>query len=232
MKVVRLSAHALAALSPQEIFLVLIASRIRTELRPDPARKLSANLNDIYHCCVCVQRKTPDDGQRDCPKHVEVYSKNKFEKLVHLVGFIIRIYHDGRSSERQNVYTSLGLHGLFHGQLHLLTVIDNKHHHHHHHISFMELGHLLTRSGLTYPEVSSKVYHDSFCQLGSSVSLPWVIYFEAFYLPSHSGITVSPGMEEMPSLNMPVKRLKVAILPLDLPCSGSVTHSGVILTTG
>ena len=46
------------------------------------------------------------------------------------------------------------------------------------HISVMELGHLLTRSGLTYPEVSSKVYHDSFCQLGSSISLPWVIYFE------------------------------------------------------
>jgi len=33
----------------------------------------------------------------------------------------------------------------------------------HHHISVMELGHLLTRSGLTYPEVSSKVCHDSFC---------------------------------------------------------------------
>jgi len=48
----------------------------------------------------------------------------------------------------------------------------NHHHHHHHHISVMELGHLLTRSGLTYPEVSSKVYHDSFCQLGSSISLP------------------------------------------------------------
>ena len=45
----------------------------------------------------------------------------------------------------------------------------------------MQLGHLLTRSGLTYPEVSSKVYHDSFCQSDSSVSLPWVIYFEAFY---------------------------------------------------
>ena len=56
------------------------------------------------------------------------------------------------------------------------------HHRHHHHISVMELGHLLTRSGLEYPEVSSKVYHDSFCQLGSSISLPWVIYFEAFYL--------------------------------------------------
>jgi hypothetical protein len=26
---------------------------------------------------------------RNCPKHVEFYSKNKFEKLVHLVGFII-----------------------------------------------------------------------------------------------------------------------------------------------
>ena len=45
----------------------------------------------------------------------------------------------------------------------------------------MELGHLLTRPGLRYPEVSSKVYHDFFCQMGSSVSLPWVIYFETFY---------------------------------------------------
>jgi hypothetical protein len=40
----------------------------------------------------------------------------------------------------------------------------------------------MTRSGLTYPEASSKVGHDSFCQLGNSVSLPWVIYYEAFYL--------------------------------------------------
>jgi len=51
-------------------------------------------------------------------------------------------------------------------------------------------------------------------------------------LLSHSGITLSSGMEEMPSLNMPVQRLKVAILLLDLPCSGPVTHSGEILTTG
>jgi len=36
----------------------------------------------------CV--KTPDDGQRNCPKHVEFHFKNEFEKLVHLVGFIIR----------------------------------------------------------------------------------------------------------------------------------------------
>ena len=50
------------------------------------------------------------------------------------------------------------------------------------HIFVMELGHLLIRSGLTYPEVSSKVCHDSFCHLENSVSLPWVIYYEAFYL--------------------------------------------------
>jgi len=46
-----------------------------------------------YTIAVCTL-KIPDDGQRNCPKHVEFYSKNKFEKLMHLVGFIIRIYHD------------------------------------------------------------------------------------------------------------------------------------------
>jgi len=85
--------------------------------------------------------------------------------------------------------------------------------------------------------------HDSFCQLGNSVSLSWVVCHEAFCLhvvsssscisvvylePSHSGITVSSGMEEMPSLSKPVQRLKLATLPLDLPCSGPVTHSGEI----
>jgi len=34
---------------------------------------------------LCVQWKTGDDGQRNCPKHVEHYSQNKFEKLVHLL---------------------------------------------------------------------------------------------------------------------------------------------------
>jgi len=41
----------------------------------------------VYYCVY--SEKTSDDGQRNCPKHVEFYSKNKFEKLVHLVGFII-----------------------------------------------------------------------------------------------------------------------------------------------
>ena len=41
---------------------------------------------------MCAQCYTPDDGRRYCPKHVESYYKNKFEKLVLLVGFIIRMY--------------------------------------------------------------------------------------------------------------------------------------------
>jgi hypothetical protein len=50
---------------------------------------------------------TPDDGQKTCPKHVQFYSKNTFEKLVHLVDFIIRIYHDARASECQNYHEIL-----------------------------------------------------------------------------------------------------------------------------
>jgi len=47
----------------------------------------------VTHLCwhiplLCVQWKTPDDGQRNCPKHVDFPSKNKFEKLVHLVGLL------------------------------------------------------------------------------------------------------------------------------------------------
>ena len=49
---------------------------------------------------LCVQWKTPGDGQRNCPKHVDFHSKIKtFEKLVHPVGFIIRIYHSEMSSQ-------------------------------------------------------------------------------------------------------------------------------------
>jgi hypothetical protein len=52
----------------------------------------------VWHIpLLSVQWKSADDGQRNCPKHVEFYSKNIFEKLVHLVGFIIIIYHDARS---------------------------------------------------------------------------------------------------------------------------------------
>jgi len=54
---------------------------------------LASSQHDLYdiYLLLCVQCWTPDDGQRSCPKHVGFYSKNKFEKLVHLVGFIIRM---------------------------------------------------------------------------------------------------------------------------------------------
>ena len=32
---------------------------------------------------------------------MEFYSKNNFEKLMHLVGFIINMFHDARSPDRQ-----------------------------------------------------------------------------------------------------------------------------------
>jgi len=39
---------------------------------------------------LCVQWKTPDDGQRNYPKHAEFHSENKFEKLVHLASLFIK----------------------------------------------------------------------------------------------------------------------------------------------
>ena len=48
------------------------------------------NLYGIYYSFE-YSEKTSDDGQRNCPKHAEFYSKNNFEKSVHLVRFIIRI---------------------------------------------------------------------------------------------------------------------------------------------
>jgi hypothetical protein len=51
-----------------------------------------------YTIAVCTV-KSPDDGQRNCPKHADFHSKNKFDKLLHLVGFNIQIYHDAWSHE-------------------------------------------------------------------------------------------------------------------------------------
>jgi len=35
-----------------------------------------------------IQWKTPDDGQRNCPKHVDFLDKNKFKENSASVGFI------------------------------------------------------------------------------------------------------------------------------------------------
>jgi len=55
--------------------------------------------NMVWLACVgiplpCVQWEAPDDGQRYCPKRVESYSESKFENLVLLFGFIIRIVNE------------------------------------------------------------------------------------------------------------------------------------------
>ena len=38
------------------VYVIQLASRIRTELLPDPAHKLSVNLYDIHHCCVYSEK--------------------------------------------------------------------------------------------------------------------------------------------------------------------------------
>jgi hypothetical protein len=54
--------------------------------------------------------KTPDDGQRNCPKHAEFHSKNEFEKLVHLGGFIC----SGATSRKVAGSIPDGFIGIFH----------------------------------------------------------------------------------------------------------------------
>jgi len=57
-------------------------------------------LYGIYHGCVYSEKLLMMD--RGTVRNMYSFiPKNKFEKLVHLVGFIIRIYHDARSAERQ-----------------------------------------------------------------------------------------------------------------------------------
>jgi len=66
--------------------------QVAIELMEIPSWTCSEAVNKpVWHIPLFyVQWNTPDDGQRNCPKHVEFHSKNKSEKLVHLVGFIIR----------------------------------------------------------------------------------------------------------------------------------------------
>lgn len=61
-------------------------------------------------------------------------------------------------------------------------------------------------------------------------------FLVAFSIPTNEALMTesqrynSSGIGEMPLLNMPIKSLKVAILPLDLHYS-RLTHSGEFLTT-
>ena len=53
-----------------------------------------------------VQWKTPDDGQRNCPKRVEFLDKNKFGKLVRLLVLLKKICYDARSHEHKKQLTT------------------------------------------------------------------------------------------------------------------------------
>jgi len=69
-----------------------LASRIRMEHPDGTSWSCSQAVSKpVWHIpLLCVQWKIPNNGQRNCPKNVEFKSKNKFEKLVHVVGFNIR----------------------------------------------------------------------------------------------------------------------------------------------
>ena len=69
----------------------------------------SADSKPVWHIpLLWVQWKTPEDGQRNCPKHVEFHSKNKFEKSMYLVGFIIRNWTRCAVTRTSNSYGMLG----------------------------------------------------------------------------------------------------------------------------
>jgi hypothetical protein len=69
--------------------LLTAASRTMMELSNSIMVVLVVVSKPVRHIpFLCVQWKTPDYGQRKCPKHVRVSFQNKFEKLVHLVGLL------------------------------------------------------------------------------------------------------------------------------------------------
>jgi hypothetical protein len=74
------------------VYVIQVCWQLAMRIRMVPPCSCSQAVSKpVWHMpSLCVQWKTPDDGQRNCPKHVEFHSENKFEKLVHLVGFIIR----------------------------------------------------------------------------------------------------------------------------------------------
>jgi hypothetical protein len=61
------------------------------------------------------------------------------------------------------IYTQQNIQKIF---LRAKYTIHHHHHHNHHHVAIKELSHLLARSALTHPEVSSVVFPGSFCLSG------------------------------------------------------------------
>jgi len=80
-----------------------LASRIRLELRSILILLASCLQTWMtYTIAVCTVRNSWW-WTKEMSETCRVSFQNKFEKLVHLVGFIIRICHDARSHEPKNI---------------------------------------------------------------------------------------------------------------------------------
>ena len=80
----------------QQIFFMLV------ELTVCQHTVNTTSMTNTYCCVYSVE--TLDDGQQICPKYIEFFIKNKFEKQCISLAFVIRIYHDARSYECQVLY--------------------------------------------------------------------------------------------------------------------------------
>ena len=81
----------------QQVFVMLVMSTVCQRGRQQTVNITS--MTNTYFFIYSVE--TPDDGQQICPKHVEIFIKNKFEKQCISLAFIIRICHNAWSTECQ-----------------------------------------------------------------------------------------------------------------------------------
>ena len=59
------------------VYVIQVCWQLASRIRMIPSWSCS---QAVWHIpLLCLQWKTPDDGQRNCPKLVELYSKNKFD---------------------------------------------------------------------------------------------------------------------------------------------------------
>ena len=72
-------------------------------------------LSIIRSFSLYTQQKTPDDGQRNCPKHVDFHSKVNFLELVHLVGLI---RYEGNSISKLQIQVATYVFELSAGNCH------------------------------------------------------------------------------------------------------------------
>ena len=85
---------------------MVMSYKFADSLRAGSGRILLASCQQTctkYTIAVCTVKKLLMMDRGTVRNMLSLYSKNKLEKLVHLIGFIIRIYHDVRSPKRQNV---------------------------------------------------------------------------------------------------------------------------------